>query len=348
MSKILLTLFFVFSGIYLSAQSNELQKLFSKGKHDLVIEKGLELLKQNPNDPVVNLVVGRSYAEIKKYGQAIPFLEKVITEESVEKSEDKTWAFAYLGKCYFVTGEAEKAKKAMLKCENLNPSRSVLKYYQRHLSLFQMDVFFANWETYESENIIFHFQNKTSLKDSDEFVKRKEKEVQRICDFFEEKPAKKIDYFVWEDKVEAYQKFGRPLSFSNKEFVIINSSFDQENDYEVCNLLCNIALSPKRKSMLFGCGLAVYFEKMNRNLMAEARKSIPKDRFYTMELWEQPTKYERDLSCPVGAALIEFLINKGGKEKLKNFLKEQTIANASKVYPDFENWMKDFDAMLLK
>jgi len=48
----------------------------------------------------------------------------------------------------------------------------------------------------------------------------------------------------------------------------------------------------------------------------------------------------------MGGAFIDFLIHKGGAEKLKKLLKNQTIENAEKIYPDFKDLVKTFEAML--
>jgi len=345
MTRILITLAFIFSGIVLNAQQKDLEKLYSKEKYDLVIEKGLGLLKTNNDDPDVSFWIGRSYVAIKAFSKSIPLLEKA----SKSSSKDvRAWALACLGKSYFCIGNTEIAIQLLKECINSKGSRAAQKYAQNYLNLFQNNDYYNKWELQETSNIRYHFQDLNVITNSEEYKLRQEKNYKRIVDFFGSEASKKIDVFVWSDQDEAYRKLGRPLGFSNSDLCTVNVFFDADNDYELCNMLVQMFVHPRKTTMIIKQGLAVYFDQMDKNLFQKAGKSIPEDRFYVLELWEQPTKYERDLSYPVGGALIEFLINKGGKKKLMEFLKTQTIEHAKEIYPDFENWMKTFESMLMR
>ena len=159
---------------------------------------------------------------------------------------------------------------------------------------------------------------------------------------------KLICLFVWADRSEAFRKFDRQLGFSNADLGIVNVYYAENNENELCHMISNSSLHPKFTSMIIKEGLGFYIDQNDKNLLQLARNRVANDKFSFLELWEEPLRYERDLSYPVGAAFIEFILNKGGKKKLKEFLKNQTIKNGKEVYPDFLKWVKVFEGMLLR
>lgn len=346
MNKILITLLLLVFQTSLMGQNKGLKKLFSKEKYDQAAELGQTLLLENPSDAELNSILGRSYTNLKQFQKAVPYLENSIASESAT-AEIKAISKAYLAKCYFVNGEEQKAVSLLKKIKNERVSKEAGNYAQKYLSLFQQGIYYKAWEQIESEHIRFHFQDKKALKNVEEYMSNMELNYTRIVDWMDISPRKKVDVFVWSDIDEAYRKFTRSLAFSNSELCTVNVLADKPREYELAKMLCNLALQPKYKCMLISEGLGMYFDHMDENSLNKARKIVPKDKFSLLELWEKPTEYERDLSYPIGAAFIEFLIHKGGKNKLKEFLKKQSVKHAEEVYPDFHKWVKTFEGMLM-
>lgn len=346
MNRILVTLLLIIFHFSSMSQNKELKKLFSKGKYDQVIEKAQTLLKGNLTDPDLNSILGRAFTDSKQFTKAIPYLENSIRSEKVS-TEIKAVSKAYLAKCYFINGEEQRAVTLLKECQNGRESKFASSYAHKYLSLFQTGIYYKAWEVIETENIRFHFQEKSKSVNADGYMAKRDLNYSRIAEALDVKPSKKVDVFVWTDRNEAFRKFDRPLGFSNSDLCIVNVLNDQANDFELCHMLSQLASQSKFKTMFIKEGLGMYFDQMDQNLLKAARIKVPKDHFSLLELWEEPTKYERDLSYPVGAAFIEFLINKGGKKKLKEFLKIQTIKHAEEVYPDFHKWVKTLEAMLL-
>ena len=329
------------------SQNKELKKLFSKGKYDQVIEKAQVMLQENTTDPDFNSILGRAYTDAKQFTKAIFYLENSIALEAVS-NETKAVSKVYLAKCYFITGKEQNAVALLKECQNERLCREATNYAHKYLNLFQSGIYYKAWETVESNYIRFHFQDKKKLENADEYMARADLNYRRITESLKVEPTKKVDLFVWSDRNEAYRKFDRPLGFSNSDLCTVNVFYNQTHEYELCHMLSQLAVQSKFKMMLIKEGLGMYFDRMDQNLLKLARVKILKDEFSLLELWEEPTRYERDLSYPVGAAFIEFLINKGGKKKLKAFLKIQTIKHAKEVYPDFQNWVNSFEAMLMQ
>jgi tetratricopeptide (TPR) repeat protein len=347
MNKILLTSLLLLFQTSLMSQNKELKKLFSKDKYDQAVELGQTMLMENPSDAELNSILGRSYTNLKQFQKAVPYLENSIASESVS-TEIKAISNAYLAKCYFVNGEEQRAVSLLQKIKNERVSKEASSYTQKYLSLFQQGIYYKAWEQLESEHIRFHFQDKKALENVEEYMSNMELNCIRIIDWMDIKPSKKVDLFIWSDIDEAYRKFTRNLAFSNSELCTVNVLAGEPREFELVNMLCNLAVQPKYKSMLISEGLGMYFDQMDENSLQKARKIVPKDKFSLLELWEKPTEYKKDLSYPVGAAFIEFLIHKGGKNKLKELLKNQSIKHAEEVYPEFHKWVKTFEGMLMQ
>lgn len=347
MNRILVTLLLIIFHFSSMCQNKELKKLFSKGKYDQVIEKTQAMLQGNATDPDLNSILGRAFTDSKQFKKAIPYLENSIASETVS-SEIKAVSKAYLAKCYFINSEEQRAVNLLKECQNGRESKFASNYAHKYLGLFQTGIYYKAWEMIETDNIRFHFQDKKKLKNAEEYMDGINLNFKRITETLNVEPTKKVDFFVWSDRNEAFRKFDRPLGFSNSDLCNVNVWQNQTRDYELCHMLCQLALQSKFKTMLIKEGLGMYFDQIDQNLLKLARLKVPKDKFSLLELWEEPTKYERDLSYPVGAAFIEFLLNKGGKNKLKDFLKIQTIKHAKEVYSDFDQLVNNFEAMLLQ
>ncbi|MCZ4694173.1 hypothetical protein DWB61_05295 [Ancylomarina euxinus] len=344
MKYILLIIFLSFS-LLLSAQYKDLGKLYSKGKFEKAIEKGMLKLELLPDDAILNMIVGRSNVAIGKYKTAIPFLQKALAGKT-DQASVQSWCLAELGTAYYHTGQEKMGVESLKKAIGMNATRNCTRFAHNQLMRFQENTFFQKWNIHETKHLRFHFQDESIIENVENYIKQHEEAYLNINNFFKIDLPKKIDFFVWKDREEAHNLFGRPLGFANSERKIINAWYQQTKGHEICHILCDIAIQPMKKSKLINEGICVFFDQTTRNKMDQARKVLPKDEFHLLELWESPTQYERDLSYPMGGAFVDFLIHKGGNDKLKQLLKDQTIENAEKIYPNFKDLVKTFEAML--
>lgn len=329
----------------LKGQHKDLNKLFVKGKFEQIIEKGIPKLNELPNDAVLNMLVGRAYVALTSYKLAIPFLKKAYNDEAAHLSV-KSWSLAELGTAYYHTGQIKLGVESLKKAMEMKATRNSSRFAHNQLLRFQENKFFQKWDVKETEHIRFHFQDESVIENLENYRNKHEEAYQNINKFFKANLSKKIDLFVWKDREEAYDLFQRKLGFADSKRKIINAWYKQTKGHEICHILCDVVIKPSKKTMLINEGICVYFDQTSRNKMGEARKVTPKDEFFLLELWESPTRYERDLSYPIGAAFIDFLIRKEGKMKIKELLKDQTIENAKVIYPDFMELVKVFEAML--
>ncbi len=341
----ILLIIVLFLSATVMAQHKNLNKLFTKGEFEQVIGEGTSKLNSLPEDPVLNMLVGRAYIALHNYKKAIPFLKKAYYND-VADSSVKSWSLADLGTAYYHTGQTKLGVKNLKDATELKLDRKCRRYAQSQLKYFQENDFFQKWDVQETEHVRFHFQDKSAIEDIENYKNKHEVAYQNINKFFKVELSKKIDLFVWKNKGEAFDLFQRSIGFAKSDSKIVNVWYKESKGYEICNILCDVAIKPIKKTKLIDKGLCVYLEQIGRNKISEARKVTPKDEFFLLELWESPTRYERGLSYPVGAAFIDFLIRKEGQVKMKKLLKDQTIENAKVIYPDFMELVKVFEAMV--
>jgi len=291
------------------------------------------------------MLIGRAYVAMSQYQTAIPYLQKSAKADGLDMLV-KAWSLAELGKAFYHMGQSEKGIVNLKKAIEMRASRNCSRFAHNCLMRFQENDYYQKWDVRESEHLRFHFQDITAIENIEYYIKQHEDVYQAVNRFFKVDLSKKIDLFVWKDRDEAYNILGRSLCFANSHMKIINIWYQQTKGHEICHILCDVAIQPKKKTLLINEGICTYFDPTSYNKMDEARKFLPKGEFHLIELWESPTHYKRDLSYPIGGAFIDFLIHKEGKEKFLLLLRDQTIENAEKIYPNFKNLINVFEAML--
>jgi tetratricopeptide (TPR) repeat protein len=327
------------------SQYKDLNKLYEKGKFEQIIEQGMPKLQTSPDDAVLNMLVGRGHIALRNYNVAIPFLKKAYNNEASHLSV-KSWSLAELGVAYYHTGQTKLGVESLRKAMEMKATRNCNRFANKQLLRFQENIFFQKWNVQETEHIRFHFQDESVIENLENYKNKHEEAYLNINKFFKANLSKQIDLFVWKDREEAYDLFERKLGFANSDRKIINAWYKQTKGHEICHILCDVAIKSTKKTMLINEGICVYFDQTVRNKLDEARRVLPKGEFYLLELWESPTRYDRGLSYPIGAAFIDFLIRKEGKVKIKELLKDQTIENAKMIYPDLKELVKVFEAMV--
>lgn len=344
--KILFFLTALFFSLNISAQNTEeLGKLYSQREYNKVISLGLEELKNYPNQPTLNMLVGRSYADIKQFEKAIPFLEKGIAKEN-NLDQVRAWSYVYLGKCYYATDDNQKSKESILACLKLNATENVTKFAQKLLDTYQISDFYNSWENVETKNIRFHFQEPKNIKDKELFMQNRETAYTEINKFFNAKPYKKIDYFVWDNPEQAAKKLGLELGFASPNLCIINSKNNQTRGHEIAHILVAFGIYPTNTTPLINEGIAAYFDQTNRDRIEMAKELLAGKDIDVIDLWENPKNYPSDYNYIIGSALMAFLFEKGTEEQMKSLLKDQTTTSARNIYQNFDNLIIDFIAKI--
>jgi len=92
-----------------SEANNRAIRLSQEGRLDSSIELFLNLLNQNPNDPIVNYNLALVYIKKGYYKNAIPLLIKSVEIDPNDENLNQ------LGNCYINRGELDLAKETLLR-----------------------------------------------------------------------------------------------------------------------------------------------------------------------------------------------------------------------------------------
>lgn len=330
--------------IVTTCNAQELGKLWEKyyqKEYKYVLDESLPLLIDYPNNMNLNLLIGRAFTDNGNSNEAILYLKKVI-ENDINKP-NIAWSMAYLGRCYYNIDSIDLAKKYLNTCIKVNATNNATREAYKYLEFFSISQFYDSWTLVETDNYRFHFQNSKYDK---EYVKYMSKLFIDLNKFFNSRTLKKLDFFVWEDPIEAQARLKMNLAFANYSTVSVHTTYKNTKGHELTHILCFFGLNPKNINNLITEGVAVYFDQTNRNRMKVAQEFLNGKKINIIDLWTNTSNYSRDYCYPIGGALIDFLLKTGTEQQLKEILKDQSIDNAKKIYRDFENLMIDFNEKL--
>ncbi|MBK3519798.1 tetratricopeptide repeat protein [Carboxylicivirga marina] len=346
--KITITCILLLTSIMTIGQNKTAQdywKLYQSQKYDLIVEQLTPQLNERPNDVELNLILGRSQADLGNYSKAIPYLENSIEHDN-KNNWEKAWALGYIGNCLFMIEEYEKSKKALSDCISLNITKNATKYAYGRMLLFGFDSFYDGWKVYESDNFRFHFQN-MSDSDAKKYVQSHENTYQGINSFFKSEIPKKIDFFVWNLKEDAKKLMNQNLGFAKPYFSIVHSHYQQTLGHEMTHVISHYATEIKQKTGLINEGTSVCFDQATQD-----KEQIVKDWISTNgkkidihKIWESWTDYPMELTYPLSGLFVKELIDNFGRDKFIECFGNQTYENAKKVLGenldkvilDFEN-----------
>ena len=149
---------FLLASIALQAQHiNELESLYSEGRYEDVVIQGKNILRSHPENLIANYLTGRASADLKKYGEALAYLQKT---EGNKDAPDwmKAWSKAYLGICYFAIDKINLSEQYLKEAIKLNATLNSTSFAEQQIRLFQLTDYFKKWEIIETSHIRFHFQ----------------------------------------------------------------------------------------------------------------------------------------------------------------------------------------------
>ncbi|TAH41310.1 MAG: hypothetical protein EYC69_08465 [Bacteroidetes bacterium] len=345
---VLLFLCLVLSTLQTYSQSiEEIQEHYVRKDFAKVISLGLQALESDPENALVNSVVGRALTDSKKFKEAIPYLIKGLAEKDNPKWVI-AWSHTYLGLCYYFTDEILKAQEHFNACIRLNATKNSTQHAERRLKAFQLDEYYKSWHSIETVHFRFHFQNKKDIPDMASFTDLREKAYENINKFFKGTPPKKIDFYVWSDADAGKSQLGKNVGFAIADLCIINVMKNQTRGHEITHILLEYGLHPIIKTGFINEGTATFFDQTDRNRMEVAKEAIAEIEIKVLDLWDNPDKYTSDLNYTVGSAWIEYLNKKGSEAQLKKLLAEQTSAAAKLIYQDFDDLLSEFENALNK
>ena len=321
----------IFSTTAYGQNYDELWQLYSDGNYEEVVKLSKPELNNNPDDPDLNSLIGRSLTELQSYFEAIPYLQKVVSNIATDASL-KVWALNYLGKCYFASGEHDKSRNCLIECIELNATKNATKSSTGWYGVFGFDPYFNDWMTIKTEHFVFYIQPDTKITDPERFIEEREDAFTKINSYFESTVPKKIDYFFWNSDRDA-QNVGIPeLGYAKPEYCLIHSLYDQSVGHEMTHVITHHLTRNPKKISLINEGTAVHFDQTGLDKLEIAKNRLGNQNISMLELWENWEMQPPNISYPLAGAFVKHLLEKGGKEKFIELLKDQSFDNAALIY----------------
>ena len=323
--------------------TEQLGKLYVAGQLDAVIAQGKQELATRPEQPLVSMLIGRAYTDKQQFQEAVPYLTKSLTDARTP-TDEKAWSKAYLGHCYYGLQQYPKARKALEEVVAQAATKNVTSYAAQRLPLARAAEKATKWETLETKHFRFRFQNPKPIGSLQAYAAAHEQAYETNNRFFQATVPRKIDFFVWDDGLEASKVLGQELGFTQPYMVTIHVLPNQTYGHEITHMLTHYGLQPTRKTKLINEGVAVCFDQTNRNRLQMARQQVsgPTD---VWKMWEQPDLFPSKQVYAVGGALLEYLLAHASEAEVKQLLRDQTPQMGRQL---FSQQVADFEKELGK
>lgn len=330
MTKILLQIIFIaifcVSGY---SQKSEMSNAFKNKEFEKVIELGNKVLESEPNDFDGLLGVGKAYNILNEFNNAIPYLEKALN--CSEKDWQYAWVNIELIESYYAIGNIKKAQEFYENSLKYKGTKNSTNKLRGLALLFGFDKEYEDWEIKETENIIFHFQNGTSISNKEQYITERQKAFSNINTFFQSDLPKKIDFFVWKSNDEAIKVLNKSLGFSKPKYCISHNRNNQTKGHEIAHNISFWLEKGNKRNRLINEGIGVYFDQTNTNRLEKAKNTIPNQKIDIKELWINGNKLSEQILYPIAGAFVEYLISLD-KEKFIELCKNQSYENAELIY----------------
>lgn len=311
---------------------------------DTVVAQGQKELAAHGEQPLVSLIIGRAYADKQQFREAVPYLTKSLNDARTP-TDEKAWSKAYLGTCYYGLQQYPEARQALEAVVAEAATKNVTSYAKNRLGIARAAEVASKWEALETSHFRFRFQNPKRVGSIQSYAALHEQAYETNNRFFQATLPRKIDFFVWDDGLEAKKILGQELGFTQPYMVTIHVLPDQTKGHEITHMLTHYGMQPPRKNHFINEGVAVCFDQTNRNRMQVARQATSGQTIDIWQMWEHPETYSNKELYPVGGALLEYLLAHSSEAEVKRLLREQTPQLGRQL---FSQQVADFEKELNK
>jgi len=319
------------------SQRTEMTSAFNNNGYQRVVELGEQILENQSGDYSVFLLLGKAYNALNSFEKALPFLLKA--NEYAEIEWQYAAAYVEIMEAYYVLGKKSKAKRFYNKGIHVRGSKKVQKKFQKLALLFGYDSVFDDWITVETQNVVFHFEDVTSIEDIDSYIEKRIDAYDEINAFYNAKLPKAIDFFVWKSEGIAQKKFKKFLGFTNPKYCISHNKLTQTVGHEIAHSVSYWYNKENTRNRFINEGIGVYFDLTKTDRMNAARDIVKYQRKIHRDLknydirifWKNPYEYPERIMYPIAGAFVKMLIDENEAKFLK-LTQNQTYENAKDIY----------------
>ena len=255
-------------------------------------------------------------------------IDKIIVSDRISQSL-LGWYHLWLVSINYFIGNYDEAKKSLNICNNLPLNDEQNKLKDKFTVMFGFHEFYNDWNIFETENIIFHYRkDENSKTDIDAFILSRENAFIKIQNFFNSKLHRKIDFYLWDSREEAFSVLNRHLGFAIGWYYLIHNAADQSIGHEITHIITHYINGAKSISSLICEGAAVLFDQSSgRDNIKFAKLMMEKNNVTAVDikaLWENFFILSSGITYSTAVVFAQNLLNKFGKEKYIEIIKTQT------------------------
>ncbi|HZV11725.1 MAG TPA: tetratricopeptide repeat protein, partial [Candidatus Kapabacteria bacterium] len=251
----------------------DLWNMYARGALDSALTGAMPLVRQSPDDIPLNLLVGRVLTDEAKFGDASPYLHKVV-KLSDHSGWQSAWALDYLGDCFYAAGRYDSASSAFSDCLALNATATVNRKASFDMKLLGFHPLYKDWKTVESKHFLFHFPPETAVRDVDSYIAHTESGFDTINAFFNSTLPKKIDFFVWNNNEEAQKAGLGQLAFAQPQYCVVHTSLGHTVGHEMTHVVSYYAVPHQIRTGFISEGIGVCFNLNNDDKLSAARQYL--------------------------------------------------------------------------
>jgi len=118
-------------------------------------------------------------------------------------------------------------------------NNNLKKKVQHARILTGLDGSYSRWKTVETDNIVFHFQDKKSIDNVDGLMAKYEQEYTNASKMLHMPLPRKISVFVWESEevVRKAMQYDNEVNYYNSDFCILHTSQDKNRSSELLRII---------------------------------------------------------------------------------------------------------------
>lgn len=338
-----LALLFVLTGLgatRAAAQNADLYDLYQKRDLQGCLDGALARLQASPQDRDLNQLAGRCLVEIGRPGEARPYLE-IVVHAGGQKDWKYGFALVALGQVRWFEEDREGARDAWTEAAYDPDLATVKQAGETDLKMCGLTADYDRWTAPVGDQVRCRFAPEIAAGERAAFVARAEATWTRLADFFGGQPDRPAEILVWADDPTAIRVAGVPkLGFTFGALWVAHTRVDLPLGKDLAPVFYQWVSQPTERSPFLAAGLAEACDgRVGVDRIAEARAAIaaaPAAVNLDIPTWWQDNRaIDWSVARPIGGALVQTLLDRGGAEKLRLLLHMPTYFHAREIYgPD--------------
>ncbi len=198
----------------------------------------ITFLAANPDDALAWDQLTSAYRGLPNYDSSLYCGQRAIALDK-EQSIISCEVHYFMGIDRYMKSDKEGVDNEFTATINEHTSDKLRKRVNGTRRIMGLDDTYAHWKTIETDNIIFHFQNKKHIDDADALMEKYEKEYTNVSNILPVTLPKKIDIFVWERDALTRNALANDedIAYTNANYCVIHVAPDNNRSSQIVYIL---------------------------------------------------------------------------------------------------------------